>query len=229
MPRLLEITVQEIALKQLEKLYRPKAKRKKIFAKSEVYTKKQYGGKRADGLLAFKRPIWGTYVVSMEAKSYKTLPAMKPYRDDKLWIKNSLWAGLLICILSGSLFAIYKMDDGFWQFLIPFNVFVLSSFIYGFVTRKSYKHKVVDVVNQVGQYPANEQWLAFSNDSYKEVSATKRKNLEAICKFRGIGIIIVYHKNKVDVLRLPKKKMNLPSKDFLKYYNKEVEIRQQIV
>ncbi len=227
MQRLIEATVQDIAQKHLEKRYKPKAKKGKLFSKIEVRTKKEKGGKRADGLLAFKRWLLGVYVVSMEAKSYKTLPAMKPYRDDRLWLLNSLWAGLLVCIFTGGFYALFKMSDGMWQFLIPLNMFILGVVLYGYFTRKSYRHKVVDVVNQVGQYPANEQWLAFSMDSLASISLNKRKNLETICRFRGIGILIVHNKSRVEELVQPKMRFKW-RKDFLVDYSIESEIRQKI-
>ncbi|MGB1120963.1 MAG: hypothetical protein ACPG3Z_03135, partial [Saprospiraceae bacterium] len=79
MARLIERTVQETAQKYLEKYYKRKAKKGRMFSKVEVRTRKEYGGFRADGFLAFKKRWTGKlYVVSMEAKSYKTLKAIQP-------------------------------------------------------------------------------------------------------------------------------------------------------
>ena len=71
-----------------------------FFAKEEVRTKKEYGAKRADGLLVFRHWLWGQYVVSMEAKSYKTMPALKPRLDPYKLMWNSLKVGGAICLLS---------------------------------------------------------------------------------------------------------------------------------
>ncbi|MDF1868103.1 MAG: hypothetical protein P1U70_25005, partial [Saprospiraceae bacterium] len=67
MSRLNEITVQVHAQAFLEKRYRRKAQKGKLYSQLEARTKKKYGGKRADGLIAFKHWILGTYVISMEA------------------------------------------------------------------------------------------------------------------------------------------------------------------
>ena len=228
MAKLAETTVQQTAVDYLEtKYYDGKAKNRKIFAEIEVYTRKKYGGKRADGLLAFKHWLWGTYVVSVEAKSYKTLGAIKPFRDNALLIRNCIKAGFIFCVITGSFFALYKMDDGFWQYLLPLNTFILGGLIYGFVTRKSHRHKVVNVIQQVKQYPANEQWLALSQDSLNAISIEKMKKLQTIAKNQGIGIIVVKKKQQAEVLLQPQMRWKW-YKDFLIYYSKEKNIRESI-
>lgn len=227
MSRMIERRVQDIALVHLEQRYHSKARGGRMYSRIEVRTRKKYGGKRADGLLAFKRWLLGTYVVSMEAKSFKTLPAMKPYRDDRIWLTNSLWAGLLILLGTGAFLFLFRKSDGFWQFLIPLNVFLLATAAYAYFTRNSYRHKVVDVIDQVHQYPANEKWLAFSADSFYDILSQKQEDVKTICKYQGIGIIIVHSERRVDILSEPKTRLKL-RKDYLIYYSKEDDIRAAI-
>lgn len=227
MSRLSEQIVQETAQAFLYHRYRKKARRGKIFSKLEVRTRKKYGGKRADGLLAFNHYIFGPYAVSMEAKSFKTLAAMKPRRDDWLLIWNSFKMGLTCCILSGMFFAFYRLDDGFMQILLPVNTLVCTALIYGFFSSGSYKHKTVNVIRQIAQYPANERWLAFSRDSLKALSKTQLKKLDKICKYKGIGIIVVSRKNRAEVYRSASMRWKWFG-DFIKYYSSEKKIRQTI-
>lgn len=227
MARLIEATVQRTAIEYLTKYYQRRGLRRRVFSDMEVRTKKKYGSKRADGLIAYKHWLWGTYVVSMEAKSYKTLPAMKPYRDNKRFIINCLWAGLLICILSGAFFWLYRMDDGLWQFLMPFNAFAMGAIAYGVITRKHFTHKKVDVIDQVQQYPANEQWLAFSQDSLNAIPYPKLKKLKTMARNQHIGIIIIKKKGAVQILIKPKMQWKWRN-DFLTFYSKEKEIRKII-
>lgn len=227
MSRLAEITVQVHAQEFLEKRFRKKAPKGKLFSQLEVRTKKKYGGKRADGLLAFSNWLSGVYVVSMEAKSYKTLPAIVPKRDNKLVIWNSFQAGLLISILTGAFFAFFKMDDGLLQFLLPINILGVGALAYGFITRNHFSHKTVSVVKQIGQYPANEQWLAFSQDSLNSISQKKIGHLKTICRNRGIGILIVRPKGRVEVFLKAKFKSKWFG-NFLKYYSIEDDIKQAI-
>lgn len=227
MSKLSEKVVQQTAQSFLYHRCRKKARSGKIFSKMEVRTKREYGGKRADGLLAFQHYLWGTYTVSMEAKSLKTLAAMKPIRSDKLLLWNSFKAGLICCILSGMFFAFYKLDDGFMQILLPVNTFFSSAIIYGFFTIGSYRHKNVNVIRQLAQYPANERWLAFSNDSFISLSKDQSKKLKRICKYKGIGIVIVYSEGKASAYRTAAMRWKWFG-DFIKYYSCEKKIRELI-
>ncbi|NRB65164.1 MAG: hypothetical protein HRU40_19465, partial [Saprospiraceae bacterium] len=101
MGKLSETKVQMVALNYLTQKYRRKAKRNRVFADIEVRTRREAGGGRADGLLAYRNFWGGLRVVSMEAKSYNTLGAIRPRLSYKLLLWNSLRAGLLICLLSG--------------------------------------------------------------------------------------------------------------------------------
>jgi len=227
MARLAEITVQKIALEYLRKRCKRRWWIGKIYAQIEARTKRKFGSKRADGLLAFKHWLFGTYVISMEAKSFKTLPAMRPYRDDWRLVKNSLWAGLVICIISGAFFFSYRLNDGLWQFLIPFNAFLGGAILYGITTFRHYSHKRVDVIDQLQQYPANKQWLAFSQDSVDSLSYQKLKKLKRMARNQGIGILIVRSRKEVKVLVRARFHWHW-GKDFLTFYSKEDDIKKII-
>lgn len=227
MARLSETYVQHNAQTFLAARYRKMTLTGRLFSQTEVRTKPKYGRKRADGLLAFNHWLLGIHVVAMEAKSFKTLPAIKP--QFKLWllIRNSAHAGIFLCILSGAFFAFYKLDDGLLQFLLPLNVAVIGALVYGFLTRNSYSHKEVGVLKQIGQYPANEHWLAFSEDSWNAVGEENRTSLVEICRHRGFGLLLVKPKKKV-VVRVKAKRRWKWWKDYLIYYSLEKEIRSAI-
>ena len=227
MSRMAETTVQGIALSYLEKRYRRRARRGRIFAEPEVRTKKEHGSKRADGLLAFKHWLWGVYVVSLEAKSYKTLPAINPKLDRQLFAFNVIRAGLIISILSGAFFFLYKWNDGFWQFIIPGGVFLLSGGAYAWLTRNHFGHRTLRVVEQIQQYPADERWLAFSKDAYHSLEIEKQRQLEHICRYHGIGLLVVSANGKADVLA--KSRFNWDWwHDYLRFYSREQDIRSAI-
>lgn len=227
--RLIELTVQKRAQDYLENYYKLKRKPDILYSKIEERTKKKYGMKRADGLLAYKtgrRP----YVISMEAKSYKTLPALKPYRVDKLWIRDSIWHGLLITLLTGVLFFVWRMTgQSFWiRFMIPLGVWTGASLLYGWLFRNSYKYQEMKVIHQVFQYPANEKWLSLSNDSFEMIDPKLQDNLFKICKARGVGVLMVDPNKNVALIHKPKKVKPLLRGDFLKYYHAENDIRKKI-
>ncbi len=223
MTRLTENKVQSYAMAFLQKKYRAKAKAKNLFSKEEVRTRKEYGGKRADGLLAYEHWWRGICVVSMEAKSYKTLPAIQARLDFYKLLWNSLKAGLLVCIASGAVFAIYRMDDQLFQFLLPLNAFVIGGLTYGLLTINSYRNMTLKVVEQVMQYPANEKWLAFSKDSMTDLKKKDRKALKQICKYEGVGVLIVHPTGKVEswIKAVAKRKW---FGNYLSYYSLEKRI-----
>ncbi|MDA8972266.1 hypothetical protein OAU00_02945 [Saprospiraceae bacterium] len=220
-----ERTVQNNAQEYLEKKYRRKARGNRVFSKIEMATKKKYGSKRADGFLAFRHYFWGNIVVSLEAKSKKTLPALKPYRDEFIMIKNCLEMGFYCCLGSGAFFAFFKMDNLLLRFLIPTYTLLISALIYGLLTWRSYRHQTMDVIDQLKQYPANEKWLAFSKDSFESLSKNNQTDLKKICKARGIGLML--YGRKIKVIHRPRFHWNL-GKDFIKYYSREKDVREAL-
>ena len=227
MAALAEKEVQRWALGYLRKRYRPRLWRGKVFAQQEMWTRRKYGGKRADGLVAFRHWLLGTYVVSMEAKSVKTLTAITPASKMSLLLKNSLWMGISICLLSGAALAFWRLEDGWLQYAIPLNIMVISGLVYAYFSRNSAKHQSLNVIQQIRQYPANEQWLAFSKDSYAAVSTQNQKRIHLLCRQEGIGILMVNKRGKVEELLLPKRRWKWIG-DFLKYYSREEQIRKLI-
>ncbi|MEM9916988.1 MAG: hypothetical protein AAF990_02765 [Bacteroidota bacterium] len=224
---LTEQSVQKIALRYLDKRYRKKSLWRRTFARPEVRTHKKFGGKRADGLIAFRHWLLGVYVVSIEAKSAKTLPAIRPYSNIRKLLINSLRAGLMCCLLSGAFLALLKMNDGWLQFVIPLNVLAISALLYGLFTLNSHKHQLVDVIDQIRQYPANAQWLAFSKDGFMNLSMAQQEQLRRICQAQGIGILMVKNSWTVEVLHRPSYRWKWFG-DFLKFYSKGGEIRKQL-
>ena len=237
MARLQEKTVQKRAMDFLKNYYHSKFFRRKIFVGQEIKTKRAFGGKRADGLLAFKNWFLGKpFVVSLEAKSIKTLPAIKPYQDYRRWLYNSLRMGFFIGLGSG-IFYIYTREMYGISMAAPLIFVLLSGFSFGLLTWSHSRHKTIDVITQLKQYPANEQWLAFSWDGFRALTAEKQKMLQSVCQFRGIGLLLIEKNNGTTVLSKPKRKWSwfwetrgglkwIP--DYLVYYSKEQEIRKFI-
>lgn len=222
-----EQKVQRAAQSLLHRRYAGRSWGKRIFSKMEVRTKRQYGGKRADGLLAFRHILWGEFVVSMEAKSFKTLNAIHPYKDHGSLILGSLKWGLYACLASGAAVAAVRQDDFFYKFWFPILVFVIAGALYAFFTRNHVSHQISHVIEQIRQYPADHQWLAISQDSLNRLSRHKRDTLKCTCKYQGIGVVVVNKHERAKVWIKPKWNWNW-MKGYLHYYSKEQEIRAAI-
>jgi hypothetical protein len=234
---ILEKTVQKRALKYLENYYQNKILRRKIFAAQEVRTKRVFGGKRADGLLVYRSRLSAKpFVVSMEAKSIKTLPSIQPYQDYRRWARNCLKVGFSLCLASGLLFA-FLQDPERLNWKVPFAFSILSGLSFGLLSWNNYRHKTVAVISQLKQYPANEQWLAFSNDAFYSLAIEKQKLLKTICQFRGIGLLLIGKNTETELLSKPQKRWSWFFEnrggwqwisDYLIYYSREKEIRKVI-
>ncbi|MCH2043192.1 MAG: hypothetical protein MK212_03570 [Saprospiraceae bacterium] len=224
--RLIEREVQEVAEAHLEQYYKIKHNVKHFYSNLEERTKRKFGMKRADGMMAYKLSTKKAYVISMEAKSHKTLPALKPYRVDKLWYRDSMWKGFLFCMLTGVLFIAWSWRDaGYLRVLLPFGVWAIATLIHAFFFRNSYKYQEMQVIHQVFQYPGNEQWLSFSEDAFDMIDKKLQSNLFKICEARGVGVIMVDANKRVNVIVKPKKHKRFFG-DFLIYYHYENEIRR---
>lgn len=231
-----EKTVQKRAIQFLQSYYYIPFFRTNIYAAQEVRTKKVFGGKRADGLLAFQNWFLGKpYVISVEAKSIKTVAAMQSNHDSKRWWRNSLRFGIgvgLVLIFILLLLPIVKIN---WiHFLL---IILMVSFFFGIITRHTHRHQTIDVLRQLKYYPANEQWLAFSSEGFRSLNNVQQDLLEKICQNRGIGLLLVGTKKSVTVQTKPRKRWSFFwdtrgkwhwISDFLDYYSKGEEIKKKL-
>ncbi len=224
---LAESTVQEAAISHLRRYYRRRSWGRTVYAQAEARTKGVYGNKRADGLLVFQHWLWGETTVSLEAKSYKTLPAIRPVWNFKLWLINSLRAGMVICILTGLVVALWRMDDWLWAFILLMNSWLLGALAYGLISRHHPSHRTVGVLQQLSQYPAHEQWLAFSQDSWSSLKTKDREVLLIMCRQHRTGLLLVSGQRKVKKLLKPRRQRSW-GKNYLDHYSKSQQIRQEV-
>jgi len=222
-----EIKIQKAAQNLLIRRYQGKSLGKRIFSQLEARTKQRYGGKRADGLLAFRHVLWGEFVVSMEAKSYKTLEAIRPYKDHGSIILGSLKWGLYSVIGSGAAVAIVRQELFLYKVVFPLVMFFFGAILYAIVTHNRICHQISNVIEQIRQYPGDHQWLAVSQDSLDKLCKRKKHQLKWSCKYQGIGIIVVNKREKAKVLVKPKRNWNW-FRSYLPYYSKEKLIRATI-
>ncbi len=228
MGKLLEITVQKEALIYLEEYYKWRASGGRVWNKIEVRTRKKYGGKRADGLLVYKRRlIGGLFVASMEAKSYKTLGAITPIRDNWLWLKNSLYYATLIALGSGAVFMYQMIDNSLDSLLYIVGLWVFLLVVVAFVTKNRYFNRTMPVYKQILQYPGHEQWISISQDSYDLIPKHLRRDFVKVLKARGIGLLIVTKRKFVHRVHKPKRNRKWVG-NFLQHYSLEEEIRKYL-
>jgi len=196
-----EKKVQDVSLEFLREYYINKYHPSRMYCKDEAYTKKR---KRADGLLCFHSEEQKYHMVSMEAKSHKTLNSLQPEWDTSLMDRKAVLLSLL-AIITAAYFSIGL--EWYWIMSIVLGAGIGGLLSYYFYTEFAQPTglKLSGVIKQIGYYPANEQWLAVSSDSMDLVNKasksfrdkTSKEVLYEICEKRGIGLIVVSRKAKV--------------------------------
>lgn len=193
-----EKVVQDRAIELLRLRYNAqKTPSSRLFCRDEVVTNE---GKRADGFLCFNQTNQKYYVVSLEAKSHKTLGAIVP-----IWNNSRLRNRILLYSSIAQIPIVFLIRDLNWYWII---VSVIATVVLIGISYIAYsglyepsRHMSLNVLNQIAQYPANEQWLAVSKDSLQlavdvknGIETDNEKMLRSICEKKGIGLIIVDRK-----------------------------------
>lgn len=225
--RLSEKHVQRVALDQLDSYYRSRVDVQDVVAEKEVVVRAgiKAGSGRADGLIA-SRLLNGTiYTAALEAKSSRTLLNISPWQDDERWVLHALTAGGL-AIVPAMLVGWYV---GSWLLTLVFSIvaFFGTGFSYLLLTQKHSRYRLIDVIQQVKRYPANEQWIALSADAYN-LLVPHQETLRRHCRKEGIGLLQVNSKERVKYLETPRPRVPKGRIDFLEYYARSDVIRRKL-
>jgi len=215
MSRLTEKYVQDVSLEYLRNYYIGKCNPDKMICQKEVMVK--YKGKRgrADGFIAFENEKQKYYTVSLEAKSHKTLKSLiTQYKHITTISIGLIILGLVFVFMFNLLYEYsWFIKTGisiFGGIFICFGVFV-------FIVLKGYlmTHNIID---QVKRYPANEQWVAFSKDSYNKLNSNNIFELKQSARRYGIGMIIVSKNKKIQIEIYPESNNTRRKKNYYKHY-----------
>ncbi|NBG67355.1 hypothetical protein [Acidiluteibacter ferrifornacis] len=228
MSRLTEKFVQMRALSFLKDYYKEKYELEKVFCKDEVCTTSM---KRADGLICFNSKKQKEHTVSIEAKSHKTLRNLITSWNDYKFALHSILPSLVIGFLS-----LYFFQNMAWYFtallsiaLVLFMTFLISITL---MVLESDKYKLIDVVTQIHQYPANEKWIAVSKDSLNLTQKLKHSNFQtkdnfenfvSVCQSQRIGLLII-SRRKTEIENEP----GFSKGDFLDSYILKNKIKRKI-
>lgn len=222
-----EKVVQERAIELLRsRCNRQKIPNSRLFCRDEVVTKE---GKRADGFLCFNQPDKNYYVVSLEAKSHKTLGAIVP-----VWNNSRMQKRILMYSTIAVVPVVLLTRDFSWYWILFGVVATILLVGIGYLgysgVKEPSRHMSLSVIDQISQYPANEQWLAVSKDSLQlavdvknDIQTDNEEMLRNICKRKGVGLIIVDHKTERTVIE-PKVRQG----DFLLNYATASQVKAAI-
>jgi hypothetical protein len=225
--RLTESYVQGAALAWLAGYYAALPDVQAVIHRQEVVVRggrKQRRG-RADGLVIMQRAGHSPYVAALEAKSSKTFSALLAIDPDERYIRPACLAGLAGLLLAGGIG--WSIGGWFWQWAFPLLMFLLIGFAYLTITLYSERYKQTDVIAQVRRYPANEQWIALSTDSWNQVNLRSTATLHADCRKQGIGLLRVSAGSRVKPIEYPQaNRVPKGTSDFLVCYAREQALRK---
>ncbi|NJC27303.1 hypothetical protein [Neolewinella antarctica] len=210
--------VQDTVAARLNKQY---YKRAPAYVATEAYTKL----KRADVFLAFMRARKRPYVVVVEAKSRTTIHQLK-LKDDpgKLRWTGRILTLIPLALLSGTLG--YQWYFNAVNTLLLITLFLLGSAIITAVIKwlELSRLKSISVIDQLGRYPANEQWIAIGEDTF--VKPEEYRALLRQCKKSRIGLIVVTRSGRLRLKAEPAPKHTF--NNYLDRYGKEKDILKAI-
>lgn len=227
-----ERTVQIKALDELRKFYSQRENNENLYSSIEVRTRKEKGNKRADGIICFETKNKQIYTVSLEAKSHKTLGQLTSWvSDDKIGVQSIIVSAIITLLAVALLIFFIKLV---WYFIILAGVaMLLASFLFTFWLLDKLDlddHKIISVIEQLKQYPANEQWIAYStytDNLLANIPSNYKKNhlqlLDSLCKKNGFGLILIGNK-KAKIIYEPKAKKGY----FLNNYCREDLIKEHL-
>jgi len=203
----------------------------KIQYQQQAYT---IDNKRADGIIFWEKTSSNVRLVSIEAKSAKTIRNLKSRWDkEKLSETSLILAEIAVLVLFALLYSQFLIRlplDGPLLFLILFFVYLFRAPLRILLQNifASY-FKTASVFEQVNLYPGNEVWIAIGDDTFKKNRAQRLKEFIEECKRRKLGLLEIPPEGyKPRVLLHPKFKPIIRRKDFLEFYKKDAIYRQAI-
>jgi hypothetical protein len=185
--------VQVIAHNWLIQSYESANRTAEVYAKMEAYT---IDNKRADGFLAIRTGANSIYTVSLECKRDLSSSSLRPVIHPKGLVYTTFTLSILTVLIIFSIWFRYNGISNLYvePIIVLFILLIFSAIYIGIEQvlsgRKPWFLMTKDIYLQIGQYPADEKWLAFSVPlKDKEHGVLKRLIRE--CKKKGFGLLLV--------------------------------------
>lgn len=182
-------------------------------------------GNVADGMLAFKKPAGEVFVANISMEQSQGLTGLlidyKKSGLGKLRLLTPLLLAALCFVLGKSMGSILVM------LISPVVVAPIGYLLHTHLQKKYLSRQVENLLNNVKQVPADEQWIGLSLSSLVFRNNPLAKIVMDMCRDKGIGLITVGQRNKVILMQRPQNKPSRHS-DYLRYYNSEANIRRAI-
>ncbi|MGB3800761.1 MAG: hypothetical protein WA952_13180 [Lewinella sp.] len=198
-----------------ERINKDYYRRRTAYVSTEAYTKL----KRADVLLAFMRAPKRPYVVVVEAKSRTTI---RQLRLSKHGEKGAGWLLRLLLIVLLTTYLGYRgLQEGWNPTVLLLALVGSNGLLYYLVMRIQLRLlRSVPAIRQLGQYPANESWLAVGKHTLRDPKDLA--NLRKHCRKNGVGLILVDSRGHLAYREIPRPRHTF--NDYLSRYGRRSEI-----
>ncbi|WP_116105914.1 hypothetical protein [Lewinella sp. IMCC34191] len=198
-----------------ERLNKDYYRRRTAYVSTEAYTKL----KRADVLLAFMRAPKRPYVVVVEAKSRTTI------RQLRLSKHGEKGAGRLLSVVLLAFVSAYLghrgLEEGWAMPVLVLALIGSNLALYFIVMRVQLRFlRSVPAIRQLGQYPANESWLAVGKNTLRD--PIELSTLRKHCRKNGVGLILVDARGRLFYREIPRPRHIF--NDYLSRYGRRSEI-----
>lgn len=230
-PRLTEDYIKEEALRFLMDYYRPYAHNKKIEPRTEFYTNTR---NRADGVLIWENTPNDIRVISLEAKSAKTLRNLRSKWDKEKLINWSRGASELVLIILVCLTYPFLKGKVFYDPILIIAIILILFVIRLFTVPLLQKLfisilKTTSVFEQAALYPGNEVWIAISTDTFIRNKVKRLEEFVHLCGRKQFGLLEISEFGyPPKILVHPKFRPSQSAKDFLHSYKKGQELRPMV-
>lgn len=208
--------VHDTAMAYLKEHYRKKHLPEIIFSEMECVVLYRGRRGRADGLLGFYMQDGKPFIVSIEAKSHKTISCLRTRFRENLFLMMKVLIFLLVSIIS---FLFLRHQVVWFRVFFSFLVGIAMSKIINQLLINYKFFDTLQLLEQVKKYPGNEKWIALSSDMYRFYSLYRDETLFVKARRKGIGILTVSPGRRVHIILKPRCRMYKIAPSPLRYYS----------
>ena len=222
MPGQREITIDDYAFDYLGSYYAKRKKNSGLLINRLELTQK---GARVDGLFAYRREDNTFFAASLSTRqSAKLASILSHYKRKGLGSYRFLTALLL---LTGTAGMGYYLNQWLVLWVMPFFMAVAGFLLHSILEKRRLSNQVVTAVDELKNFPADEQWLCIGVSSLCWRNNALAEKLSELCEHRGIGLITIGKRTRI-TLRQEPRTVKCRRADFLSYYVAEAGIRKNL-
>lgn len=223
MPSQRESKIDDFAYDYLRNHYTARFSSKKILVDKAEKTKH---GHEAQGLVSLIKPDNTLFVASLHTQHSPEIARMLlRYKKKGL----SKWRFFSAFIVLAVVIAV-ALNAGHLLLALPLAIIMAagSFLLHSLLERKNRVRKLAHLLDELKKTPADEQWLGISVSSLAFRHNYLAKQLMAMCKRRGVGIVTVGQRAKVVLMQEPTTVVCRQG-DFLSHYESEQRVRKALL